>query len=200
MFVFDNYYTLSELVKTAYSMLTTKLLFPNASLIRRPIYVRGLPRIKVGKGFRTGYRCRLETFGDRADKKAKLTIGENCHIGDSVHIAASENVTIGDNCLFASHIFISDCSHGSYSGSVQDTPGADHPEKRELVSEPTSIGSNVWLGEGVSVLMGAHIGNGCIVGANSVVTKRFPDNCMLVGSPARIIKRYDDHRKQWLAV
>lgn len=196
MYVFDNYYTLSELTKTAYALVVTKLFYPRASLIRRPFYLRGGRRVSFGRGFRTGYRCRIETFGERDDVSIKLSIGENCHIGDNVHIAAAQRVTIGDNCLLASHIFISDCSHGDTAESAP----AQHPEQRPLVSKPTEIGDNVWIGENVCVLMGARIGTGCIVGANSVVNREFPDYCVIAGSPARIIKRYDFTESKWMKV
>lgn len=193
MFVLDNYYTFSELFKTAYSLAITKLFYKDASLIRRPFYVRGKPRISWGKGFRTGYRCRLETFGEKSDRSTKLEIGDNCHIGDSVHIAAAESVKIGDNCLLASHIFITDCSHGHASKSVPEIP----PVTRPIVSEPTVIGDNVWIGENVSILMGSRVGKGSIVGANAVVTRKFPDHCILVGAPAIIIKQYDPNERIW---
>ena len=196
MYVFDNYYSIGELIKTAYSLILTKLLYPNASLIRRPFYIRGGKRVRFEKGLRTGYRCRIETFGRKDDTSPKLIIGENCHIGDSVHIAAAERVTIGDSCLLASHIFISDCSHGDTRCDAPDT----HPESRPLVTCPTTIGDNVWIGENVCVLMGSRIGSGCIVGANSVVTKQFPDNCIIAGAPAKIIKRFDSDRGEWIKV
>lgn len=125
-----------------------------------------------------------------------MIIGENCHIGDSVHISAVQRVQIGDDCLFASHIFISDNSHGD---TVSMSPDS-HPEIRSLVAKPVSIGDRVWIGEGVSVLMGASIGSGSIVGANTVVTGQFPDNCILVGSPARVIKQFDSESGTWKKV
>lgn len=196
MYVFDNYYSISELTKTAYALVITKLFYPKASLIRRPFYLRGGVRVDMGTGFRTGYRCRIETFGGKGDFSVKLRIGENCHLGDDVHIAAAQQVTIGDNCLFASHVFISDCSHGD---SVHSAP-TQHPEIRPLISKPTSIGDNVWVGENVSILMGARVGNGSIVGANSVVNKTFPDYCIIAGAPARIIKQYDFSLSRWVKV
>lgn len=187
MYIFGTYYTINELAKTAYALILTKLFYRNASLIRRPFYIRGKPLIRWGRGFRTGYRCRFEAFGNKSDRRIKLSIGENCHIGDSVHIAAANDIRIGDNCLLASHIFITDCSHGYPPESSPEMP----PDSRALVSEPTFIGDNVWIGENVSILMGASVGSGSIVGANSVVTKKFPNNCILAGSPARILKQYN---------
>ena len=50
------------------------------------------------------------------------------------------------------------------------------------------IGAHVWCGESVVILKGVKIGNGCVVGVASVVTKQFPDDCTLAGNPAEIIK------------
>jgi len=54
------------------------------------------------------------------------------------------------------------------------------------------IGAGSWLGHGVVVLPGADIGKHVVVGANSVVTGVIPDNCVAVGAPARVIRRFDD--------
>lgn len=193
MYLYDNYYTIGEIAKTAYSLLVTKLFYRDASLIRRPFYIRGRPRVKWGRGFRTGYRCRIEAFGDKEDREIRLEIGDNCHIGDNVHIAAAQKVIIGNDCLIASHVFISDCSHGD----VETQAPTVRPASRPLVSQTTCIGDNVWIGENVSVLMGARIGTGSIVGANAVVTKKFPDYCVLAGVPARIVKRFDFESGAW---
>ncbi|MBU5406211.1 hypothetical protein KQI08_09865 [Paraeggerthella hongkongensis] len=198
MYFYDNYYSLSEFVKLGYSFVMTRLWYRDATLIRRPFYVRGGVRMKYGKGFTTGYNCRIEVFGDKGDRSRKLFIGENVHIGDNVHIAAAERVSIGDNCLFASKIFISDLDHGIYTGSSPSLPTSD-PNTRDLVTSPVSIGENVWLGENVCILKGVSIGDGCIVGANSVVTKSIPAHSIAVGSPARVIKRFDEVAGVWKA-
>ena len=58
------------------------------------------------------------------------------------------------------------------------------------------IGKGTWLGQNVCVL-GASIGKGCVIGSNSVVTKDIPDYCVAVGSPAKVIKRFDDVSGEW---
>ena len=196
MYVHDNYYTFSEAAKTACALFITKVFYRDAFLIRRPFYLRGKPRVKWGKGFRTGYRCRIEAFGKKDDYETRLVIGENCHMGDNVHIAAAQSVNIGDNCLIASHVFISDCSHGDVNSQFP----VGHPAARPLVTEPTSVGDDVWIGENVCILMGSHVGTGSIVGANAVVTKKFPDYCVLAGVPAKIVKRYDFESGSWKRV
>ena len=181
-------YSFSELVKNAYSLALTKLFYPSARLIRRPVYIRGKKGMAFGKGFTTGYRCRFEMMG----QGVTLRLGENCKIGDNVHIVASRQVTIGDNCLFASHIFISDTNHGTGEENPM-TP----PDSRPLSSNPISIGSNVWLGEGVAVLPGAKIGDSCIIGAHAVVKGEIPPYTIAVGAPAKPVKKYNFETNIW---
>lgn len=188
-----NSYSPSELIKNAWSLVCTKIFFKPARLIRRPIYIRGKKGLSFEKGFTTGYRCRFEIFN--AQEGAKLCFGENCKIGDNVHIAASKKVNIGNNCLFASNIYISDTNHGDGSNSPL-TP----PDQWELSSNPVEIGNCVWIGEGVAVLPGSKIGDGCIIGAHAVVKGDIPSYCVAVGAPAKIVKKYDFESNTWQKV
>lgn len=199
MYFYDNYYTLSEFLKLGYSFIATKVLYRKATLIRRPFFLRGKPRVEIGEGFTTGYNCRIEAFGNKDDRSKRLMIGKNCHFGDNVHVAAAERVTIGDDCLLASKIFISDSSHGNYSGVNCSSPDTD-PNTRPLHTAPVSIGKRVWIGENVCILMGVSIGDGCVIGSNAVVTKSIPANSIAVGSPAKVIKQYDSKTQTWNSV
>lgn len=192
-----NGYGLGEIIKNGISLAYTKIFYKGARLIRRPIYVRGKRFLQYGKGFTTGYSCRLEMFDTGIGRDKKLIIGEKCKIGDYVHIAAGESVTIGDNCLMASKIYISDINHGDYSGIFEYSSPDSPPDSRPLFTKPVSIGNNVWIGENVCILAGVKIGDGCIIGANSVLTKSIPDNCIAVGNPAKIIKKYNREIKSW---
>ena len=146
--------------------------------------------MSFGEGFTTGYCCRIELFGSKGE--TTLFVGKNCKLGDYVHIAASKSVVIGDDCLFASHIYVSDTNHGNTNPDPM-TP----PDSWELSASSVSIGDRVWIGEGVSVLPGSEIGNGCIIGAHSVVKGKIPDYTIAVGSPAKVVKRYNFETKQW---
>lgn len=61
-------------------------------------------------------------------------------------------------------------------------------EGREEKARGIAIGEHVWIGSGAKILQGVTIGNGCMVAANSVVTKSFPDNVLIGGNPAKILK------------
>ena len=188
-----NEYTFSEFLKTLYSWVLTKILYSGARLIRRPFYIRGKSSLASYQGLTTGHNCRFDLPGKNFKT---LYFGKNCEIGDNVHIAAYEKVSIGDNCLMASKIFISDTSHGNYSGGVQSSP-SEIPNDRPLITKPVIIGDNVWIGENVCILFGVTIGNGCIIGANSVVNRDLQDNSIAVGIPAKVIKQYNTSSNQW---
>lgn len=193
-----NSYTMSETLSTAYALICTRLFYRGARLIRRPFYCRGKSRFQFAEGFTTGHSCRFDLLGDCTDKRKKLFIGKNCKIGDNVHIVANEEVTIGDNCLMASKIFISDTSHGNYSGESEQSPPGTPPDNRVLITKPVHIGNNVWIGENACILLGVVIGDGCIIGANSVVTREVKPNCIVAGAPAKVIKVYDEEKKMWM--
>lgn len=151
--------------------------------------------MSISDGFTTGVGCRLEAYSKNGN--TVLHIGKNFQMNDYVHITAIESVVIGNNVLFASKIYISDCSHGSYSGDENDSNPNTVPVDRSLFSKPVVIEDNVWLGEFVSVLPGVTIGKGTIVGANSVVSKSLPDYVIAVGSPAKAIKKYNFESHRW---
>ena len=172
----------------------TKLTMRQARFIRRPIYLRGRRSLSGGVGLTTGRFCRFDLEGNQKT----LFIGKNCEMGDMTHIVAHERVEIGDNVLIASKCFISDTDHGAYKGADQDRPDTP-PNQRKLVSRPVRIGSNVWIGENAVILAGAEIGDGCVIGANSVVSKKIPAHVIVVGS-GRIIKRWNDQDHTWESV
>ena len=188
-------YGLSQIFYLSYCKFRTLFIFPNARIIRFPIDLRGKKFIQVSKGFTTGVGCRIEAYPE-TDKKV-LFFGENFQMNDYVHITAMESVKIGNNVLLASKIYISDCSHGSYSGDENDSHPDSIPHDRPLSSKPVVIEDNVWLGEFVSVLPGVTIGKGSIVGANSVVSKNLPPYVIAVGTPAKPIKKFNFETNKW---
>lgn len=172
----------------------TKIFFNNARVVRYPFYIRGMKFFKYSENLTIGVGIRIDVYEAISNTIPLLKIGKNCQINDYVHIGCVKSVVIGDNVLIASKVFITDHNHGSFPIDEQfNIP----PVLRGLTSSPVNIGDNVWLGENVVILPGVSIGNGCVVGAGSVVTKSFSDNCLIVGNPARVIKVFCENKKTW---
>lgn len=183
-------------IKLIRSVIFTRIFFRSARLIRLPFDIRNKRLILLGKGFTTGFGCRLEAHPFKNTTPYCITIGKNVQINDYVHIAAGQSVTIGDNVLIASKVFITDLNHGSYNNENSDDPLIP-PNNREINCNPVSIEENVWLGENVCVMPGVKIGKGTIIGASAVVTKNIPAYVIAVGNPAKIIKSYNFETKIW---
>lgn len=186
-----NKYCASEFFSNIVALVFTKIFYRPARLIRRPIYLRGKKSLSIGKNLTIGHSCRFDLEG----KKKTLFIGENCEFGDYTHIVALSEVRIGNDVLIASKVFISDTNHGIYKGDRQDNP-LNPPNNRTLEKKPVFIGNNVWIGENVVILPGSSIGDGCIIGANSVVSEIIPENSIVV-SNNKIIKTWDSKTKKW---
>ncbi|MDR1725244.1 MAG: acetyltransferase [Bacteroidales bacterium] len=189
-----NYYPLSYKIKLALWLLRTKIFYSRASLIRFPFDIRSRRFIDLGKGLKIGTNARLEAFS--LDGKTKtLIFGNNVQANDYIHITAMLQVKIGNNVLMASKIYISDCTHGFY-GEHSTSPDIP-PVQRPYDIAPVTIGNNVWIGEGVCILPGTVIGNGCIIGANAVLKGTFEDNTIIVGVPAKAVKKYNTVTEKW---
>lgn len=127
-----------------------------------------------------------------SSNQKKLIIGSHTYIGRNAHIVAIHKVHISENVLMGDNVYIADNYHGFKDGNV--------PYKNQEigVKKEVYVGRGSWLGENVC-LMSAKIGKQCIIGANSVVTKDIPDYSMAVGAPAKVIKRFDQDKKQWIS-
>ena len=187
--------SISALLRLALDLLYSKIFFPKARIIRRPNYIRNEGKLDIGKGFSSGPGLIVDIFGENA----KVEIGKNVMAYHNLHIGAIDSVIIGDGVLIASGVYISDHSHGNYSGENQSSP-ITPPMTRELHAKPVNIGNDVWIGEKVSILPGVTIGDGAIIGAGSVVTKDIPSFAIAVGSPAVAIKSYNFEREKWISL
>lgn len=152
--------------------------------------ITGPQYIAIGEHCKFGHRLRLNTYNNFESQKfmPQLQIGNNVLIGNDCHIGCVGSIKIGNNVLMASRILIIDHLHGSINKQDLQLP----PIKRPLSIKPIIIGNNVWIGEGVSIMPGVIIGDNVIIGANAVVTRSFPNNVVVAGVPAKIIKKLDE--------
>ena len=115
--------------------------------------------------------------------------GYNIHVGENFFanfdcvILDAAPVTIGKNCLMGPQTCIYAVNHPL---------DVEERLKGTLIPAPVTIGDNVWFGGNCVVLPGVTIGNNVVVGAGSVVTKDVPDDAVIAGNPAKIIK-YVNH-------
>lgn len=135
-----------------------------------------------------------ETFGTAGsnvyiEPNLKFDYGFNIHVGKNFY-ANFDNIfldicpiRIGDNCMFGPNVQLYTASHPL------------NPGKRNSGLEfgkPITIGDNVWIGGGAVVVPGVTLGNNVVVAAGAVVTKSVPDDCVVGGNPAAIIKTIDE--------
>ncbi len=184
------------LVHISLSFIFTKLCFKQSRLLRIPFFIRGKSRIDFGSNLTTGVSVRLDAFSLLKKEQKLIVFGKNVEINDYVHIAAINSVHIGNNVLIASKVFITDHNHGEYSSKNPSSP-LEIPKDRLLHSLPVKICDNVWIGEFVSILPGVEIGEGSIIGCNSVVNSSIPSFCIAVGSPAKVIKVFNFESMLW---
>ncbi|MFI5307807.1 MAG: acyltransferase [Polyangiales bacterium] len=110
----------------------------------------------------------------------EIAIGNYCVLSTGVRIRSALSVRIGDNCMLAENCYITDADwHDVYHRIF--------PGKRAAVH----IGHNVWLADSVTVCKGVEIGDNCVVGAASVVTRSLPANTIAAGNPAKPIGEID---------
>lgn len=121
------------------------------------------------------------------DRETVVAIGDRCLIGRGSGIVAHESVEIGDDVFTGHHVYITDANHGYEDPS--------EPIGRQFAApRPVSIGPGSWIGHGSIVLPGSRIGAHVVVGAGSVVTGEIPDFSVAVGTPARVVRRYEPDR------
>ncbi len=164
--------------------------------------LEGLAHMHIGENFSAGNGLWLHAVTSFAGHRYEpsLSIGPNCNVSDQVHIACTLSITIAEGMLCGSRVIISDHAHGIYSGPRQSPP-TQRPVERPLSSQRTvTIGRNVWIGDGCAIIAGAHIGDGSIIGANSVVTGPIPPNTIATGIPARPLRQWDETTGQWLRI
>ena len=133
--------------------------------------------INIDKKSIIGKRTRISAGGN-----GKIVIGKNVLIDDSTFIMSHESIEIGENTKIAAFCFITDFNH-KFKDSEQPIV------EQGYETRPVKIGNNAWIGTHVVILPGVTIGDSAVVGAGSVVTKNVSSRAVVVGNPARILKR-----------
>ena len=145
---------------------------------------------RVTRGFRDGHKglvqlgacTELQTGAVLDAWGGSIVLGKNIFVGPYAVIYGHGGVDIGDQTLISMHCCIVSSNH------AVPPPGTAIRSQLDVLL-PTKIGRDVWLGAGVIVLGGTTIGDGCVIGAGSVVTKDLPSGTVAVGVPAQPVHR-----------
>ena len=112
----------------------------------------------------------------------RIRIGGGTFLNLGVQVAAVGLVEIGEHCMLANGCFVTDANHHF------DDPSRPVPWQGFTTKGPTRIGANVWCGVNVVVTSGVSVGDRCVIGANSVVTRDLPPFSIAAGAPAAVLK------------
>ena len=176
---------------------------PKGILLGKSVSFFNLPKINFGKFLKIGsftYISALSkngiTFGDNVSIGAftriivstslnqigdKILIGNNVGIGEFGYLGGAGGLEIGNECIIGQYLSCHPENH-----NYQDTTISIRHQG--ITRKGIKIGKNCWIGSKVTILDGVSIGNGCVIAAGSVVTKSFPDNSIIGGIPAKILK------------
>jgi acetyltransferase-like isoleucine patch superfamily enzyme len=131
-------------------------------------------KITVGKYSQFQFSAFLNAYGGSID------IGECVFVGPFVVIYGHAGVEVGDNSLLSMHVSVLSSDHTIPSMRQEIRSAPD-------ILKKTRIGCDVWIGAGSTILGGVSIGDGCVIGAGSVVKRDLPPGAIAMGVPARII-------------
>lgn len=131
--------------------------------------------ISIGRWAWIGKGCKLRSHEGKIEIGAKTVIGQECTI------SSFQCVSIGRECVIADRVMLIDFDHNMEE--------VERPIREQgIYKRDVRVGNNVWIGYGAAIVRGVTVGDNAVIGTYSVVTKDVPDNAVVAGVPARIIR------------
>jgi UDP-3-O-[3-hydroxymyristoyl] glucosamine N-acyltransferase len=159
-----------------------------------PARVTSPERIFLGAGVTVLEHAFLSVVAAVPGVVPTLRIGDGTRIGRFAHIACVGDIDIGPDVLTSERVFIGDTYHG------YEDPTLPVIAQPMVAPKPVRIERGAFLGVGAVVLMGVTIGEHAYVGAGAVVTTSVPARTVVVGNPARVVRRWDEATGAWVDV
>lgn len=156
------------------------------AIINQPTLFLGIGKINIANNVSLGYNPSPFFYSgymhiEARQKTSIIEIGEHTYINNNATIVSDgAKITIGKHCLIGPNFVCFD----SDFHRIEPEFRLERPEPKDV-----TIGDNVFIGSNVMIFKGVSIGKNCVVGGGSVVTKTFPDNCVICGNPAKVVKR-----------
>jgi len=141
----------------------------------------GLENLSIGNNVSIGAFSRL-VISTSYNKPGKfIKIGNNVGVGEFAYLGGGGGLEIGDGCIIGQYLSCHPENH------VYDHPGIEI-RFQGTTRRGIKIGDNCWIGSKVTVLDGVTIGKGCVIAAGSVVNKDMPEDSIVAGVPAKVIR------------
>jgi acetyltransferase-like isoleucine patch superfamily enzyme len=142
-------------------------------------------RVKLGRWCWIGHGTKVRAHEGEVEIGAKSVLGQECTISSFQH------VSIGRECIVADRVMLIDFDHGVVE--------VDRPIRLQgIYKRDVKVGHNVWIGYGACVLRGATVGDNCVIGTSTVVTKDVPANAVIAGAPAKVLRmRREPETLRW---
>lgn len=150
--------------------------------------IQGMPylngRLNIEIGDNVTFHSVITFAGNKIYDNPVLRVGDSTYIGSRVSIAVAREVVIGKHCYLADNIIVRDNDGHPVDYLLRRK---NEPVSKEAVAS-VRIGDDVWIGSGSLILKGVSIGDRSIIAAHSVVTKDVPQDTLVGGNPAKIIR------------
>jgi len=135
--------------------------------------------LRLGRWSWIGHDTKIRAHEGVVEIGAKTVLGQECTI------SSFQSVRIGRECILADRVMLIDFDHGVVE--------VERPIRLQgIYKRDVEVGNNCWIGYGACILRGATIGDNCIVGTSTVVTKDVPSNAVVGGVPARLLRMREE--------
>ncbi len=164
----------------------------NGVIYHQGVYIGKHVHIIGGRDIQIAEAVSIRPYVDLWSCGGNISIGKGTDIGERCRISIAHSLVIGEKVLFSPNVYITDNDHEYRNIEV---PVID--QGITTGNNRVRIGGGSYIGINSVIIGNVSIGNHCVIGANSVVTKDVPDYCVVAGTPARVIKKYNAETESW---
>lgn len=158
----------------------------------QPMRCCGGGAIRFGRNVQFGvaqspYFTTTEAYIEARTPESIITIGDGTIVNNAASLIAVDRISIGRRCRIGTYFRCFDSDFHGLTIRDRDSPAA-------VYGRAVDMGDDVWIGDSATVLKGVRLGRGCVVGAGSVVTKSFPENSLIAGNPAKLVRTIEQEK------